>query len=74
MIGNLANEVEASAKQTLSAIAKSFGAQTVSFVFQTSVQPLSKISMERSLGVLPGAPLPAALAAGLPVTPDTVPR
>jgi hypothetical protein len=30
--------------------------------------------MERSLGVLPGAPLPAALAAGLPVTPDTVPR
>ena len=74
MIGNLANEVEASAKQTLSAIAKSFGAQTVSFVFQASVQPLSQISMERSLGVLPGAPLPAALAAGLPVTPDTVPR
>ncbi len=74
MIGNLANEVEASAKQTLSAIAKSFGAQSVSFVFQATMQPLSQISMERSLGVLPGAPLPGALAAGVPVTPDSVPR
>lgn len=49
MIDNLSGEVEASAKQTLGAIAKSFGAQNVSFLFKPADASSSQISMEKGL-------------------------
>jgi hypothetical protein len=52
MIDSLSGEVEASAKQTLGAIAKSFGAQNVNFLFKPVADSTSQISMEKGLDSL----------------------
>jgi hypothetical protein len=62
MIGKLSGEVEASAKQTLNAIAKSFGAQSVSFVFKPAADSTSQISMQQSLDQLQQIPVIPTMA------------
>ena len=62
MISNLSGEVEASAKQTLSAIARSFGAQNVSFVFKPTDASSSQISIEQGKALQDlRQPLPASI-------------
>jgi hypothetical protein len=51
MIDSLSSEVETSAKQTLHAIGKSFGAQNMTFVFKPNDESSSKILMADNMKV-----------------------
>lgn len=56
MITNLSSKVEASAKQTLTAIGRSFGAQNLSFVFKPADASISHISIDNQMQNIPAVP------------------
>lgn len=53
MITNLSSKVEASAKQTLTAIGRSFGAQNLSFVFKPADASISHVSIDQQMESIP---------------------